>query len=273
MADDAYADPELAVWYDTFNPWGASDDFSLNLVMSAGAVLDVGCGTGTLLHRARERGHTGRLCGLDPAAAMLDRARARGRTGIEWVHGGLGDGLGPGALRGSGRGRGFDLIVMTGHAFQVLLDDTALHHALAFVRGALADGGRFAFETRHPSARPWERWTPEHAVEVTRPDGVTCRIEHHVETPVDGELVRFTTTFTTSGRERPRTGRSTLRFLPPAALSSCLTDAGLTAVAQYGDWDRSPLTESSPEIITLAARVSRRPALREGRLAAGPAVG
>ncbi|MCB5909006.1 class I SAM-dependent DNA methyltransferase [Streptomyces pinistramenti] len=253
MVDDAYADPGLAEWYDTLNPWGASDDFYLGLVMSAGAVLDVGCGTGALLHRARERGHPGRLCGLDPAAAMLDRARACGRTGIEWVCGGLGDGPGPAALRGSGRGGGFDLIVMTGHAFQVLLDDAALRDALAFVRGALADGGRFAFETRHPSARPWERWAPEHAVEVTRQDGVTGRTEHLVATPVEGQLVRFTTTFTTSDRERPRTGRSTLRFLPPAALSAFLADAGLTAVEQYGDWDRSPLTGSSPEIITLAA--------------------
>jgi ubiquinone/menaquinone biosynthesis C-methylase UbiE len=36
--------------------------------MGAGSVLDVGCGTGTLLGRAREAGHSGRLRFLDPAA-------------------------------------------------------------------------------------------------------------------------------------------------------------------------------------------------------------
>ncbi len=70
-----------AAWYDVLNPWGPSDDFYLDLVMSAACVLDVGCGTGRLLHRAREVGHTGRLCGLDPDPAMLEQARAR--TDIE----------------------------------------------------------------------------------------------------------------------------------------------------------------------------------------------
>ncbi len=40
-----------AAWYDVLNPWGPSDDFYLDLAMSAQRVLDVGRGTGTLLHR------------------------------------------------------------------------------------------------------------------------------------------------------------------------------------------------------------------------------
>ena len=55
--------------------------------MAARAVLDVGCGTGSLLRRARELGHEGRLCGLDPAAAML--AQARTRPDVEWRLGDL----------------------------------------------------------------------------------------------------------------------------------------------------------------------------------------
>ena len=41
--------------------------------MAAPSVLDVGCGTGRLLHRAREAGHAGRLCGVDPDVAALER--------------------------------------------------------------------------------------------------------------------------------------------------------------------------------------------------------
>ncbi|MFG2894614.1 class I SAM-dependent methyltransferase [Streptomyces sp. NPDC048248] len=215
--------------------------FFLELVMSAGSVLDVGCGTGTLLHRARESGHRGRLCGLDPAAAMLTRARRR--RDITWIHG---------DLSRLPRASSFDLIVMTGHAFQVLTEDEELRTALATIRHALRDGGRFVFETRNPLVRPWERWTPDRAVEVTNVEGVTARVAHEVELPVDGEVVRFSTTFGEPGADRPRVSRSRLRFLGADAIPRLLSDAGLTAAEQYGDWDRSPLTPDSPEIITVA---------------------
>jgi hypothetical protein len=66
--------------------------------------------------------------------------------------------------------RGFDLATMTGHAFQCLVGDDELRASLAAIRAALRDGGRFAFETRHPQARAWEDWNPSNATEVgTRP--------------------------------------------------------------------------------------------------------
>jgi SAM-dependent methyltransferase len=61
-----YSDEEAAALYNLLNPWGPSDNFYLAMVMEATSVLDVGCGTGALLQRAREAGHTGRLCGVDP---------------------------------------------------------------------------------------------------------------------------------------------------------------------------------------------------------------
>jgi hypothetical protein len=35
-------------------------------------------------------------------------------------------------------------------------------------------------------------------------------------------------------------------------LSSFLSDASLAIEAQFGNWDRQPLTDTSPEIITIA---------------------
>src|SRR3979409_2536099 len=69
VVDRAFADASLAELYDLFCPFEPRGDFRfyLPLVMSAQAVLDVGCGTGALLHRARQIGHAGRLCGRDPA--------------------------------------------------------------------------------------------------------------------------------------------------------------------------------------------------------------
>jgi SAM-dependent methyltransferase len=152
-----------AAWYDVLNPWGPSDDFYLGLVMGAGRVLDVGCGTGTLLHRARDAGHGGRLCGLDPDPAMLDQARVR--TDVEWV---LAD------AASAAWDREFGLAVMASHAFQELVGDDELCQSLRAIRAALCDGGRFAFETRHPQARAWERWNS--SFEARKSDGEAVQV-------------------------------------------------------------------------------------------------
>jgi len=159
---------------------GPSDDFYLGLVMSAGRILDGGCGTGTLLHRAREAGHAGRLCGLDPDPAMLNLARTR--PDIEWV---------PADAASAVWDREFDLAVMASHAFQVFVSDDELRSSLGEIRAALAVGGRFAFETRHPRARAWESWNT--SFEVANPGGDVVTVSYQVH-EVTGDPVRFTET-------------------------------------------------------------------------------
>jgi len=241
VVDHLFADARLAALYDALSAGRGDFAFYLPLVMSAGSVLDVGCGTGELLRLARAAGHTGRLCGLDPADGML--AQARRRSDVEWV---LGD-LGSAPWRGE-----FDLVVMTGHAFQVFVTDDELRGALRAVRRALADDGRFAFETRNPAVRAWERWTPDNATEVVATDGARVRVEHGV-VEVVGDLVRFTQTCTSSDRVWSEVSSSTLRFLGATHLAAFLSDAGLRVVEQFGDWNGGPSTPGSPEIITVAA--------------------
>ncbi|HET8680477.1 MAG TPA: hypothetical protein VFM54_01175 [Micromonosporaceae bacterium] len=93
---------------------------------------------------------------------MLEQARRR--SDIEWV---LGD------LASARWDREFDLVVMTGHAFQVLVTDDEVRRSLAAVRSALTAGGRFAFETRNPPARAWQRWTSDNALAGTSPEIIT----------------------------------------------------------------------------------------------------
>jgi len=245
VADRLFTEPSLAGLYDSWHPWQRRGDFGfyLPLVMAAEAALDVGCGTGELLRLARQAGHTGRLCGLDPADAML--AQARKRPDIEWV---LGEAV------SAVWDQEFDLAVMTGHAFQVLVEDEEIRASLTAIRTALTRDGRFAFETRNPAARAWESWTPDNAVEVAGPAGAMVRMAHEAETPVGGNTVTFTTTFTSPSWDGPQVSQSTLRFLDVAALSSFLSSAGLVTDEQFGDWDRQPLTNTSPEIITIASR-------------------
>ena len=247
MPDRQYTDARLAALYDLQYPAEERDDFAfyLPLVMAAAAVLDVGCGTGALLHMARDAGHAGRLVGLDPAPGMLEQECTR--SDIEWV---LGD------LTSVRFEREFDLVVATGHAFQVLVGDDEIRSALAAIRTALTDGGRFAFETRNPQVRRWEEWTPDNGYEFTDATGATVRWESNLETPVHGDVVRFTSTYTSPSWTAAEHSQSTLRFLDVATLARFLTDAGLVIEEQYGDWNREPLSATSPEILTIARRAA-----------------
>lgn len=242
MPDRLFSDAELAALYDRLSPPDRRDDFAfyLPMILAAGSVLDVGCGTGALLHMAREAGHAGRLVGLDPAEGMLEQARRR--SDVEWI---LGD------LSTVAFEREFDFVVMTGHAFQVLLTDEEVHKTLASVRRALTDDGRFAFETRNPAARAWERWTPAHGTDFTDAEGTPVRWEAEVALPVTGEIVEFRSTYSSPRWSEPQESHSTLRFLGADRLHVFLADAGLPIEAQYGGWDGSPLIDASAEIITI----------------------
>lgn len=242
--DPLFLDPRLAELHDLFDPWERRADlnFYLPLVMSAESVLDVGCGAGGLLRLARQAGHTGRLCGLDPAEAMLQQARKR--PDIEWV---LGD-----ATVGAWD-QEFDLVVMTGHAIQVIMEDAEIRATLAAIRSALTEHGRFVFETRNPLVRAWESWTPDNAVEIVDAAGAVVRKWHEIDT-VDGNVVTYTSTFTSPGWDRPQILQGRQRFLGVDSLSSFLSGAGLAIEKQFGNRERQPLTDASPEIITIARR-------------------
>jgi hypothetical protein len=172
---------------------------------------------------------------------MLKRAQVR--TDIEWV---LGD------LQSAGWVSEFNLIVMTGHAFQAIIEDDELLNFIAAVKRTLVPGGRFAFETRNPRARAWERWTPENAVTVEGPDGTHVRITTEVVAPYDGRTVTFTHSFSGEHPCLPQVSRSTLRFLDIEAIRYLLHNAGMHIEQQFGGFDASPLGPESPEIITFA---------------------
>jgi SAM-dependent methyltransferase len=240
------ADADAAALYDLLNPWGPSDDFYLSYVMDAPSVLDVGCGTGALLHRARESGHTGRLCGLDPDVAALHRARSRGD--VEWIRGTAAD---------MAWDREFALAVMASNVFQVLVTDEELGASLAAIRAALVVGGRLVLGTRNPRARAWESWNPSNPVDVVDHAGRELRIIYQVESVVD-DVVTFTETTATRSGEPLRVDRASLRFLDVEGVDAFLGDAGFEVAARYGDWSRGPLTHASGDIIVVARAASAR---------------
>ena len=235
-----YSDDDVAALYDRLNPWGPSDDFFLSYVLEAPSVLDVGCGTGRLLHRAREAGHAGRLCGIDPDLASLRQARRR--ADVEWVEGRAADMTWE---------QEFDLAVMASNVFQVFVTDQELGASLAATRAALVDGGRLVFGTRNPRVRAWEGWNPANPFDVVDHAGRELRVSHQVES-VAGDVVTLTETTATRTGDPLRVDRGSLRFLDVEGIDAFLGVAGFEVEARHGDWSRGPLTGSSDNIVTVA---------------------
>jgi len=244
-ADEVFEDFLFASLYDHFNPWDVCDDFYLSLAREAGGrVLDLGCGTGLLASRIARDGMD--VTGVDPAEGMLRVARGRdGGERVSWIKG-KGQ-----ALRLPGR---FDLVYMTGHAFQALLTDADAVAVLRTARDHLADGGRLVFETRNPARKAWLSWTPDKRRSVTTAEHGS--IEEFYETTADPEtgIVGLTHHYRFAASGKTIVGRSRIRFIELDHLGRLLAIAKLRPISRYGDWDRSPISATSREFIVVAER-------------------
>ena len=238
----SYTDPRLAAVYDGLNPRAEYMDFYCDLAGGTPKrVLDMGCGTGRLACELAARGH--RASGADPAAGMLDIARNRlGGDAVTWIETDAAN---------LSVDRAFDLVIMTGHVFQVFLDDLDVHAALSNLRRHLAPEGRVAFETRNPAVQDWNEWMPEETRVRVDVAGVGPVDVHYDIGSVDGQFVTFETHFRFADDDIV-VAPSTLRFMDQDALAAFLAEAGFTDVTWYGDWDRSPVGPTSPEIIAIA---------------------
>lgn len=237
-----YVNLRLTAAYDSLNPVAEYERFYQDLAGTPQkTILDMGCGTGRLAAALAELGH--KVTGADPAAAMLDIARRRpGGDKVEWVRSDAG---------GLSLATRFDLIIMTGHAFQKLLTDEAVASALRAFARLLAPEGRLAFETRNPLKREWETWIPERSRDrVTLPDGTIIEVHNDIRS-AEGEFVTYET-HVRYGPNDTEVGADKLRFIGREALLRHLDLAGFTRQVWYGDWDKSPVSPEAPELIVIA---------------------
>jgi len=237
-----YQDARIAEIYDLINPRAQETDFYLSLAdLRPSHVLDLGCGTGTLCCALSERGH--RVTGVDPAGAMLAIARRKPHgEQVEWVE------CSAQAYRSNRR---FDLIVMTGHAFQILLTDTDALAVLETMSGHLNQRGRVAFETRNPSMDWAGAWAARPPVVRMLPDGEL--VETLEISGTDGELISFQTSYRFP--HATLTTSSTLRFPSREHVEALIARSGLVVCEVFGDWNARPFEASrSREIIFIAER-------------------
>jgi len=221
MPDKHYENSKLVELYDLDSPWSIDRDFYLSLAgKPPQRILDLGCGTGLLAYAYAAKGHE--VSGVDPSPAMLEIARRRSHAyQIEWVES---------FAQSYQSNTRFDLIVMTGHAFQVLLDDSDIMATLGVMRGHLKQTGRVVFESRNPSVDWASKWNYEMV------------FEHR------GEIVRESRRFTKmeNGRmtfellyefpDESHLSTSELRFLSRDEIEERVIASGLSVDKLFGGW-------------------------------------
>jgi SAM-dependent methyltransferase len=242
---DHYNQPELADLYDDENVWDASADFYRELAreLDAGSLLDIGCGTGTVT-RGIAAAIGCEAVGLDPAAPMLAVARRKTKgESVAWIEG---------DARAARLDRRFDLIIMTGHAFQHFVSEQDQAALLATIAAHLDPGGHFAFDTRNPAAQEWLEWTPElsrRVIDTGRFGAVEIWDEHRMDAMTGILDVVEHYRIQSSGKRLRSDFR--LRFSTQAELARAVAKAGLAVEHWFGDWNRAPFAGDAREIIVL----------------------
>lgn len=240
--DAAFDRFDMARLYDAFNHHGEDGDFYENFAKAPCRVLDIGCGTGSLTLRLAKRGH--QVTGVDPAEGMLQMAQMKDTEArVEWVQAPAAEFSLPDR---------FDLAIMTGHVFQVFLDDAETLAALRNIHRHMKPGGRVILESRNPLAKAWEDWTQAKTRERRVIDAVgSVEVFYQIKT-VEVEHVTFDAVFSIEATGETLISESRLRFAKVETIQSLLAAAGFHEVELLGWWDRTPYSETSPEIIAIA---------------------
>ena len=235
MPDEHYENSKLAEIYDLDSGWCIDREFYLALAGSEPkTILDLGCGTGLLCNAYAAKNHA--VTGVDPSPAMLEigRRKSHGKE-INWVQS---------FAQTYQSDTRFDLIIMTGHAFQVLLDDADVLETFSTMRTHLKPDGVVVFESRNPSIDWRKQWDYDMVLEL--PSGSVHESRRFLSMENDRMCFKLRYQFP----EESLVSKSELRFLSRADIEERLNKSGLRVNQIMGDWDGTPFDEScSKEMI------------------------
>lgn len=244
MTDTHYENPRLAAIYDLDSGWSIDRDFYLALANQGGLnILDLGCGTG-LLADAYAR-HKNAVTGVDPAQAMLAVARQKPfGDQIEWVQS---------PAQSYNSQKRFDLIIMTGHAFQVLMEDADVMATFAVMKKHLKPGGLIVFESRNPLLDWASRWN--YQMELTLPSTTVLESRHLLS--MEDNHMRFELRYQfQDGACETFTSISELRFFSREEIEAHLKESGLYVETLLGGWRGEPFDESTSEEMIFKVRAA-----------------
>lgn len=207
----------------------AETAFFASYLPTGGRVLDLGCGTGTVLRALAARGVTG--VGVDQSRSFLEYARGAGEAGIEFIHTRLSD---------FDTGEQFDLI------YSIFLTVNYLPHAELLplfrkVRRWLRPGGRFVVDAGHLLTHV-DSYQPYIIAHHERDEVLITRLIRH---RLDAHAANWRQEETILVRDE--TGQVSMfkNFFDQSVLTGpelrhLLGDAGLSVVEEYGGYAKQP---------------------------------
>jgi len=250
--NDLYDQPSLAAIYDVTCGWSEDRDFYLSLATDAKqTILDIGCGTGLLCRSYAAQGN--KVVGLDPSAPMLAVAKQKSPSElIRYVQGTAGDT----AYVHPALDNAFDLVVMTGHAFQCVTTEQAVVELFNFVQHCLKVGGRFVFESRNPAIDWVSRWHGASSSWDSPMGPFRWSTEVTSHTMAEQAIDTLSYQHQYEFEHQTLTGGDTLRFMSLSMITGLLESAGLTPVCVLGDWSAENFDASASEEMIFQVQLS-----------------
>jgi SAM-dependent methyltransferase len=218
-------------------------------------VLELGCGTGRITLALAQAGK--RVTGLDLSERMLERA-VKKRAALlteerERVH------LVQGDMAQFDLGEKFQLIIIPFRPLQHLLEVKQQMNCLECVHKHLAPGGRLVLdvfqtdaERMHDPVHMQEMLVTEYHTADGRRVKITERVAgfHRAQQINDVEMI-FSVVQPGGGKER-MVFAWPLRYFFRYEVEHLLARCGFRVAAEYGNFDRTPLQDDSPEMIFAA---------------------
>jgi SAM-dependent methyltransferase len=240
-----FSNPRIAGLYDKLNPFGDDSEFFCRLAKELGAktIIDLGCGTGLLSLELAKRGY--QVTGIEPSEQMLALAREKPHANnIQWIQGSFEKMAGLQA----------DMVLMTSHVAQFFLDEKEWRAMLQVAFAALPVGGHLVFDIRRLTKPPFIGWPTENNRSKFEDASVGVVESWHTMLEIKDKLVRYELHYFFKDTGEHIVSINTLVFRTQEEITDALTDAGFTIKTVYGNWDGSPSSPSSPEMIFIAKR-------------------
>ena len=225
-----------------------------------GKVLELGCGTGRTLLPIAAAGLT--VVGLDLSEHMLARCRDKVAVQPQDVQARIR--LVRARMTEFGLDDTFATVIIPFRPFQHLIAVEDQLACLRCVKAHLATGGRLVFDCFQVNLRkitdPQRTEETEDLPEFGLPDGRRLRrcnriaATHPAQQYNDVEIIYYLTD--AAGLTQRVVHRFPFRYFFRYELEHLLARAGFEAEHVYGDFDRSPLGDASPEMIHVARKAA-----------------